>query len=75
MVINFKCRGLSKTFEISIQSNGKTTQKNYTKKILMNQITTKVWSVVQGQIFWSVTSSGPQEGLLSIKLVDEMEFQ
>ena len=34
MVINFNCRGLSKTFEISIQSNGKATQKNYTKKDL-----------------------------------------
>ena len=34
MVINFNCRGLSKTFEISIKSNGKATQKNYTKKDL-----------------------------------------
>ena len=34
-----------------------------------------VWSVTQSQTFWSVKSSGPKEALLSIKLVDAMEFQ
>ena len=31
----------------------------YKKKILMNQITAMVWSVLQSQIFWSMKSSGP----------------
>ena len=32
-------------------------------------------SVTQSQTFWTVKSSGPQEALLLIKLVDAMEFQ
>ena len=45
------------------------------KMILMNQITTMMWLVTQSQTFWSVKSSGPQEALLLIKLVDAMKFQ
>ena len=41
----------------------------------MNRITTMVWAVTQSQIFWRAMSSGPQEVLLFIKLVDGMEFQ
>ena len=55
--------------------NGKMTQKIYTKKILMNQVTAVMWSVTQSQTFWSVKSSRPEEALLSTKLVDAMEFQ
>ena len=45
------------------------------EKILMTQIIMMVWSLTQSQTFWSVKSSGPQEALLSIKLVEVMEFQ
>ena len=55
--------------------DGKNTQKNCTKKILMNQIIMMVWSVTQGQTFWNVKSSGPWESLLLIKPVDAMEFK
>ena len=41
----------------------------------MNQITMMMWSLTQSQSFWSVKSSGPQEALLLIKLMDVMEFQ
>ena len=41
----------------------------------MNRITTMVWSVTQSQTFQSVKSGGPQGALLSIKLMDVMEFQ
>ena len=34
-----------------------------------------VWSVTHNQTFWSVKSGGPQEALLSIKLVGVMAFQ
>ena len=36
--------------------DGKNTQKDCIKKILMNQM---VWLVTQSQTFWSVKSSGP----------------
>ena len=49
--------------------------KKCTKMTLMNQITMMVWSVTQSQTFWSMKSGGTQEALLSIKLVDAMEFQ
>jgi len=39
--------------------NGKNTEKNYTRKISMNQITVMVWSATQSQTFWSMKSSGP----------------
>ena len=55
--------------------DGKNTRKNYIKKILKNQITTIVWLVTQSQTFWSGKSSGSQEALLLIKLVDAMKFQ
>ena len=57
------------------RSNGKNTQKNCTKKILMNRITTIVWLVTQSQTFWSAKSSGLWDTLLLIKLVDAMTFQ
>ena len=39
--------------------DGKNTRKNCIKKILVNQVTTMVWSVTQSQTFWSAESSGP----------------
>ena len=38
--------------------DGKNTQKNFIKKILMKQIIMMVWLVTQSQTFWSVKSSG-----------------
>ena len=55
--------------------DGKNIQKNCIKKILINQITRMVWSVTQNQTFWCAKSSGPEEALLLIKLVDAMKFQ
>ena len=66
------CRDLVDAEEI--KKRWKDTQKNCTKKILMNQITMMVWSATQSQTFWRVKSSGPWEALLLIKLVDAMEF-
>ena len=40
------------------------------KKILMNQSTTVVWLATQSQTCWSAKSSGPEEALLLIKLLD-----
>ena len=38
----------------------KNTPKNCTKKkILINQITAMMWSVIQSQTFWKEKSSGP----------------
>ena len=42
-----------------IKKIGKNTWKNYTKKIFMYQVTTRVWSVTQSQTFWRAKSSGP----------------
>ena len=39
----------------------KNTQKNYTKQVLMANITMMVWSLTQSQISWRVKLSGPQE--------------
>ena len=52
----------------------KNTRRNCIKKIQMNHMTTMVWSATQIQTFWKVKSSGPQEALLLIKLVDVMKF-
>ena len=41
----------------------------------MNWMTMIVWSATQSQTFWRVRSSGPEETLLLIKLVDATEFQ
>ena len=41
------------------RKDGRNTWKSYTEKILMNQITTMVWSATQSQIFWGAKSSGP----------------
>ena len=54
---------------------GKNTQNNYTKKVLMTQITTMVWSFTWSQESWSVRSGEPWETSLWIKLVEVMEFQ
>ena len=59
----------------SIRRSGKNTQKDYTKKILMTQITTMVWSLTQNQASWSVKSSGPWEASWITKLVEVMELQ
>ena len=58
-----------------LRRGSKNTQKNYTRKFLMTQITTMVWSFTQGQTFWSVKLSGSQEALPGTKLVEVMEFQ
>ena len=38
--------------------------------MLMNWVTMVVWSASQSQAFWRAKSSGPQEALLVIKLVE-----
>ena len=48
-----------------LRRGGKNTQKNYTKKTLMSQITTMVSSLTWIQATCSVKSSGPQEVSLS----------
>ena len=58
-----------------LRTGDKNIQKDYTKHILMTQITMMVWSLSQSQTSWSVNSSGPQESLLRTKLVEVMEFQ
>ena len=45
------------------------------KKVLMTQITTKMWSLTYSQTSWSVKLSGPEEALLQAKLMEVMEFQ
>ena len=47
-----------------LRRGDKNTQKNCTKKILMNQITMMVWSLTKSQTSWSAKSSGPYEALL-----------
>jgi len=42
-----------------VKRGGKNTQKNYTKKLLMTQITMMVLSLTKSQTSWSVKSSGP----------------
>ena len=42
-----------------LRRGGKNTQKNCTKKVLMTQITTIMWSLTQSQTPWCVKSSGP----------------
>ena len=42
-----------------LRRGGKNTQKSYTRKISMTQITTVVWSLIWSQKSWSVKSSGP----------------
>ena len=42
-----------------LRRGDKNTQKNYTKKIFMTQITTMVSSLIQSQTSWNVKSSGP----------------
>ena len=54
---------------------GKNIQKNYTKNVLINQITMMVWSPTWSQKSWSVNSSRTQEAALKTKLVEVMEFQ
>ena len=42
-----------------LRRGGKNIQKNYTKKIVMTQITTMVSSLTYSQTFWNAKSSGP----------------
>ena len=58
-----------------LRKSGKNTQKNYTEKVLMTQITMMMWSLIYRQASWNPKSSGPQEALLWTKLVKVMEFQ
>ena len=46
----------------------KNTQKNYTERTLITQITTMLSSLSQSQTFWSVKSSGPYKASLPTKL-------
>ena len=50
------------------------TEELHTKKILMTQITTVVWSLTYTQTSWNVKLSGYSEALLGTKLVEGMEF-
>ena len=52
--------GMDLTGTEDIKTGGKNTQKNYTKKIFMNQIITMVWSLTLAQSLtsWNVKSSG-----------------
>ena len=50
-----------------LRRDGKDTQKNSSKKILMTQITTMVWLLTQSQTSWSVKLSGPYETSLQTK--------
>ena len=50
---------LGSTFEVIYCLPSPLTQKNYTKEILMTQITTMVWSLTQSQTSWNSDSSGP----------------
>ena len=47
-----------------LRRGDKNTQKNCTKKILMNQITMMVWSLTKSQTSWSAKSSGPWKASL-----------
>ena len=58
-----------------LRRGGKNTQENRTKKVLMTQITTMVWSLTYSQTSWSAKSSGPYEASLWTKLVEVMDFQ
>ena len=50
--------GMDLTEQKILRRGGKNTQKNYTKKIFMTQITTMVSSLTWNQTSWSVKSSG-----------------
>ena len=50
--------GMDLTEQKILRRGGKNTQKNYTKKIFMTQITTMVSSLTWSQTSWSVKSSG-----------------
>ena len=58
-----------------LRRGGKNTQKSYTKKVLMTQITTMVLSLPYSQTSWSAKSSRPEDTLLQTMLVVVMEFQ
>ena len=49
--------GMDLTEAEDIKKGGKNTQKNYTKKIFMTQITMMVWSLTWGQTSWNAKSS------------------
>ena len=53
----------------------KNTEKNYTKKIFMTQITTMVWSLTKRQTYCNAKSSGTREASPQTKLVEVMESQ
>ena len=55
----WRTNGMDVTEAEDVKRGGKNTQKNYTKKILMTQITMMVWSLTESQTSWSVKSSGP----------------
>ena len=47
-------KDLTETEELK---SGKKTQKNYTQKVLVTRITTRVWSLTKSQTPWNVKSS------------------
>ena len=53
----------------------KNTEKNYTKKIFMTQITTMVWSLTKRQTYCNAKSSGTRDASPQTKLVEVMESQ
>ena len=53
----------------------KNTEKNYTKKIFMTQITTMMWSLTKRQTYCNAKSSGTREASPQTKLVEVMESQ
>ena len=80
-----KSRDIKEIFHAYRHNKGKRWQQKqerwqkYTKELytkgLNDQIITKVWSLTQIQIPWSMKSSGLQEALLQTKLREAMEFQ
>ena len=68
-------KGMHLTEAEGIQEQSEEYTEKLYKKVLMIWITTMVWSLTQSQTSWNVKSSGPQESLLGMKLMEVMEFQ
>jgi len=63
-------------FSASLSRRGdKNTQKNYTRKALMPQITTVLWSLTYSQTSWKAKSCGTEAASLWTKLVEVMGLQ
>ena len=66
--------GMDLTEAEDIKERWRNIQKNCTKKVLMTQITTMVWSLTYSQHILKCKVSGPYEASLWTKLVEAMEF-